>query len=279
MPDTEDNDYFSKWRILTKRQLKSYEYKNRVNRVYEANNHSPRCESISMEYNKKSTVIKLFLGGMNHPWEIKQNLFCKGVNILNNQIYSILGNFKRSNKAAGLTTNILKDYINKNTFFENIGYSQAYISSYSIIPDFDYLKTSFELYKYSDALNIDTTYCLIDLGFPVIVVGVSDAKTTEKRNSKKNNGFLKHKHIIADSAASITKAVNKFDPECIKTHFWAHVYRNIEKKLKSVNEKSKIQALLDIKLLQLSNNKGEFDLVLNLFLSKISNQSDFDEFA
>ncbi|PVU84876.1 hypothetical protein BB559_007322 [Furculomyces boomerangus] len=249
IPDTEDNDYISKWKIVTRRRLKNClqtifsckskkslvclaltridEYDNGVKSLYTAFNYTNRCQLLPLKPNIKNQVIKLHLSG--------------GITISNSKIYSVLGNYKRNIKVYGLT-NILKGYINQNTLFKTIGFTEAYICTYTVNPDdIKILVTSkhlMSLTKHPKMLHIDATYRLIDLGYPVIVVGITDANgmfiligiaivsnesadtyfwvmDSLRQEIENKGGFLNPYHIIGDSAPSITNAIQKFNPNCI----------------------------------------------------------------
>lgn len=152
---------------------------------------------------------------------------------------------------------------------------------------------------------IDATYKLNWMGFPLIILGTVDRlkrfhpllyactsnETTENYMfvfESARNGIATHfecdefapSTLIADGADQITNAFFDIFKNCAKTVImcFAHVIRNVRKRpFASKNNKQLI--IDDIKKLQLSQNRAEFDTSTKLFIEKWrSIESNFVEY-
>jgi len=144
----------------------------------------------------------------------------------------------------------------------------------------------------SKVIQADATYKLNWQGFPVMVVGTSDMDrkfhpggiaitTNESTNDFKFlfDGIKKLRNdyspnvLIADAADAITNGFKgAFGHEFIRVYCWAHVIRNIDKKIFLVCDpivRSKIRA--DIIDLQLSRSREEFEFATTLLFKKYEN--------
>jgi hypothetical protein len=65
-------------------------------------------------------------------------------------------------------------------------------------------------------------------------------------------------HILADGAYSITNAAASTFPDAIRLMCWAHVVKNIDQKLKSLEPETKMQIRKDIQALQFAMNEEQF---------------------
>ena len=87
------------------------------------------------------------------------------------------------------------------------------------------------------------------------------------------------KYLIADCAQAITNGFeNVFGVDYTRIHCWFHVLKNIDKRLKSILAPSKSKVLADIRILQLSRTKEEFDCACALFVTKWNECSELQEF-
>ena len=142
-------------------------------------------------------------------------------------------------------------------------------------------------------LHADATYKLIWQGFPVLTVGMSDYDrhfhitglavcSNEKTSDFKflfksiKVGLQKIEQtpinpvvLVSDASDSIRNAFVDVFGEKELVMCWAHVYRNVAKKVSSmVNKDSQADMNEDIKILQLSQNKMIFKKASILFLKK-----------
>eukprot|EP00477_Mikrocytos_mackini_P000772 GAHX01000828.1.p1 GENE.GAHX01000828.1~~GAHX01000828.1.p1 ORF type:complete len:597 (-),score=41.61 GAHX01000828.1:39-1829(-) len=84
--------------------------------------------------------------------------------------------------------------------------------------------------------------------------------------------------IVSDGAASIKSAV-RINFECIKHIIcWAHVARNLNKKIPNVNIEIKRRCYSDLNYLQKAPTKTIFDKAVNVFLRKYEEYPFLDEF-
>ena len=179
---------------------------------------------------------------------------------------------------------------------------------------FRFLLTTKTLMKYAcnnDFICIDATYKLIWLGFPVMLVGSVDKKrqfhpfgisvcSNEKAADftfifksvalavqRLFDEVYQPKILQSDSANAIVNGfMCAFDyndvSDFVRLNCWAHVRRNLEKKINCVKD-SEIKAELwkNICLLQNAHDKSSFDLLCNLFMKKWKNkyQQDIDQFV
>lgn len=145
-------------------------------------------------------------------------------------------------------------------------------------------------------IHVDATYKLVWQGFPVLLVGTTDAakqfhiicisvstgetcsdfKWIFKSLQEKYLSFYGTEFspniLISDAAASISKAFqNVFkDDELTCVTCWFHVLKNIEKNLRILvkDKKHKLMILEDIHSLQLSKSKDIFEKASYLFIEK-----------
>lgn len=169
---------------------------------------------------------------------------------------------------------------------------------------FKFFITSKELLKNAlDCVTIhcDATYKIIWQGFPVLVVGTSDfdrhfhifgisVSCTEQTedfeflfNSLKE-GVVKIfereqivNFLVSDGAKSIHNAFkNVYGEDCIILMCWAHMRRNIDKKILKLFPKNIRQLILDdLENLQLANSNDSFDNAVDLFVKKWYAYKDF----
>jgi hypothetical protein len=147
----------------------------------------------------------------------------------------------------------------------------------------------------STSVNIhaDATYKLVWQGFPILIVGTTDLDrhfhpfgmavcTNEEKQDfkfvfqslidgveKNHQQKIQPEVLIADSANAIRNAFLETFGEKQMIMCWAHVYRNVIKKVSSlVSKNQQIEMISDIETLQLSQSKKVFDRASNLFLKK-----------
>lgn len=85
--------------------------------------------------------------------------------------------------------------------------------------------------------------------------------------------------MIADCADAITNAsVQIFGHNVVRVHCWAHVIRNIDKKLVLLPENTRAEVRADIMSLQLSKSQAEFDAAKVLWTKKWTVREGMDAF-
>jgi transposase-like protein len=81
--------------------------------------------------------------------------------------------------------------------------------------------------------------------------------------------------LVADCAEAITNGCDVVFEGVIRVHCWAHVIRNIDKKLRMVADKKVGEDLRqDICSLQYAKSEEEFDKASSLWLKKWSKRSE-----
>ena len=162
-----------------------------------------------------------------------------------------------------------------------------------------YIKYRLFVARTGGNLHADGTYKLMWQGFPVLVVGSSDknkkfrpmglavasSETTEDymfmfNTLKQSCGQNYHPAVlIADCADTIMNAsVQIFGHNLVRVHCWAHVIRNIDKKLVLVPENERAEVRADILSLQLSKSQAEFDAAKVLWTKKWTVREGVDAF-
>ena len=124
-------------------------------------------------------------------------------------------------------------------------------------------KQGIHYFAQSQNFHLDATYRLIDLGHPVLVLGITDLQNkfilvalavathedfetykwcTEKLIGEANllGLCIMPKTIISDSAPQLTALANFSSFITKRTRCWAHVLRNIEINLKGIHQNLRI---------------------------------------
>jgi hypothetical protein len=175
--------------------------------------------------------------------------------------------------------------------FEDTEYFRYFISS----------KTMLKMALNADHIHADATYKLVWQGFPVLVIGTTDRNrqfhcfgvgvcTDEKTedfkfifNSLKNevarifNTQISPSTLISDAAKSIQNSFRAvFGEDVLVIMCWAHMKKNVQKKVDSLIPKEARQEILaDIDSLQLSQSTEVFEKASNLFLKKWNEHKEF----
>lgn len=147
-------------------------------------------------------------------------------------------------------------------------------------------------------LHVDATYKLIWEGFPVLIIGTTDSdrhfhpfcitiSSDEQKISfkyifqaLKNQLSLSPHSLVSDAAAAIREAfLEVFGQNCSLIMCWAHMRRNVMKKLHLADESNRQELIDDIDLLQISSDEKIFTKAISLFVKKYQdNASDFIDY-
>lgn len=118
--------------------------------------------------------------------------------------------------------------------------------------------------------------CLFRYGFPVFVAGTVDINSSfhptflalsSHEDEHSFSEFFKiilqqtgqePTHVLADGAQSITNAAIAIFPDSIRLMCWAHVVKNVDRRLKSLDKETKAQVRREIDTLQFSTNESQF---------------------
>lgn len=155
------------------------------------------------------------------------------------------------------------------------------------------------------SINADATYKLNIFGFPVIIIGSTDknksfhplciAITTYEKADDYRFVFyclkiavenelgltFQPKILIADASEAITNGFSSiFNYEFTRVYCWAHVVRNIIKKMKElkINEEIRNEIMKDIHILQQSHNISNFKAASILFANKWGKYKNFIDY-
>jgi len=158
-----------------------------------------------------------------------------------------------------------------------------------------FITTKRLLYLASECRHIhaDSTYKLNWNGFPVLIVGTTDMNkcfhpfglaicTNEKIPDfefifrsiqdglqRLNRLPIRPRALVSDAADAIKTAFSNVFGETDKIMCWAHMKRNIEKRLCHIDDKTiKEELLSDIERLQICSSQEIFDIASSLFLRK-----------
>lgn len=260
--------------------------------LYRAFEHDAECTSfVATPVSIKDMVFELHDSGKTKPAYIHMELRKKGINITARKISQIIYSAKHKLPIPTidnifLEINRLKSQNPKLMITKEVcnGKPRILISNEIL------------LLNCKDAQNfhVDGTYRLIDIGYPVIILGVTDNNgsfylmgigicedesatsyvwcvNVIKRNYNKLNSVFNPANIVADAAPQITKMQEECFPEALRTTCWAHVWRNINKKISSVSKNFRSEIVEDLKFLQLASSEKLFKLSTYLFELKWRN--------
>ncbi|OXA42198.1 hypothetical protein Fcan01_23227 [Folsomia candida] len=149
-----------------------------------------------------------------------------------------------------------------------------------------------QVLTFGDCLHADGTYKLVWENFPVLVLGTSDknrnfhpisiAVSTGETEQDYGNIFrilasscgtkYEPKVLIADSAEAITNGFESvFGSNFVRVYCWYHVSAKIKDRLKQIEcPETRRELKSDIDLLQLAEDKLDFDAAVHLFRQKWS---------
>ena len=147
-------------------------------------------------------------------------------------------------------------------------------------------------------LHVDGTYKLVCQGFPVLMAGLTDAnhafhpiaisivshedkgayvgllKSLKAAYHEHTNCQLAPRFVLADASPAITSAIRDVFQGCQRAMCWAHVIRNIDKKLKSVPQQQRGPFRNDLLVLQCATTSVEFTNGWQLLKRYYSSQAD-----
>lgn len=266
---------------------KFFVYKNDIE-------HHEQClNTISMHNGIKhrDLVMQLHNKGIIKPYHICQELTSLNVSLSAQQVSRIIYRNKRRNAETTLP-NLFKlcDLLISESRNVYIARELSRQNPMILLSHRDLLLNS----KLAVNLHIDGTYKLVDLGFPVIVMGTSDTKGSfhllaiaivgeESSESyswcmnqvfnfyAKLNIMFYPVHVIADAAPQITRAQKDIFPEALRITCWAHVWRNMSKLINSLPKAFQDELASDIHFLQRSRDRSVFIKAVDLLKQKWSN--------
>lgn len=228
-----------------------------------------------------------------------QNLFIDEENPTSRQLEYLLKKFKSQDGEKLINLGDLTNWCQNNSNYPNAG-DEAFVLSHEITTrgkqkGFHFCITTpnlLEKLSQMTTICIDATYKLNWLGFPLILLGTVDRlkkfhpllyacsshETTEDYEfvfqSAKNGAAtyfdqFEPKILIADGADQILNAFNKVfeDSAELVIMCFAHVIRNVRKR-PFASKNSKQLIVDDIRKLQLSQNRTEFEMCSKLFIEK-----------
>lgn len=123
---------------------------------------------------------------------------------------------------------------------------------------------------------LSLTKCLFRHGFPVFVAGTCDINGSfyptflAVSSHEDTQCFVKFfevilqqtgispTYIMADASLSITNAATLVFPDTTRLMCWAHVAKNIDQRLKSLNATAKLRVRTQINLLQYAQTEAQF---------------------
>lgn len=265
--------------------------------------HQPvKLNGISTEC--KEAIMQLWNNGIRKPKFIldalrKQQVACPTTTQLNNYLARV----RRGEGPAILSLGQLEAHICSSNFNVDC-IDSPFIVNYFVdhhskkFGIFWSSKRLLSLMDESQSINIDATYKLTYLGFPVFITGTTDQMkrfhpfgiallTNEDTESfafvfqslLKANVNYKPTILIADCAAAITRAFQlTFPHEFVRLHCWYHVKRNLDSKLKSLSKDKYNKVQTDLYQLQVATSTAQFNVAVKCFITKWSQDDDVKEF-
>lgn len=247
----------------------------------------------------KSEIISLYNSGCTRPWDIKRRIREGGKDPNMDKIYQVIHRHrKRLLNDEDITlrkVTELCEEINRVRAEKDCGDSKAYTADLVLKRGETKVlitaKNSLILLSKAQNVHIDSTYRVVDLGYPVIVFGVTDANQSfvliaiaivsdEKmetylwvldvlrRECEMCGITFKPKNLIADLAGQITLALEQFEPGCLRTHCWFHVSKGMRILTKGLLPCFRGDIRSDIAFLQLLNSRTLFKKGWALFFDK-----------
>ena len=142
-------------------------------------------------------------------------------------------------------------------------------------------------------LHVDCTFKLIDISYPIIVIGFTDntgcffltclgiiyGESADAYSwcfkqlieiCAEHAVVLRPSAIVGDGASAITSAVSAQFPGCLRINCWAHVFRNIELIVRALPVGVKASILSDFKFVQEACTLEMFNAARVLFVEKWS---------
>lgn len=284
---------FKKSQLCSAQLLIDLSIDKNIYNIYECYEHNDH-EKPKIRLDLKPLVKKYFDQGIKTP-SIIYNLLVKeieGLTIKN--IYNTIYYLKQGNHKKNPSTKDINNYVNN-------GDNEDYIIRKDVQSgaSFKVLITKSELVdamRFTKNIHIDSTYRLVQGGYPVIVIGITNTEKSFKLlaisicakedtesyhwcfeeiksicNERSIN--LDLKVLIADGATQITNATEISFPQAERVLCWAHVCRNIKDLVKKVDKTFEDHIMEDIYFLQLQSSNILFNLAIRLFYVK---WSEFD---
>ncbi|KAI2810354.1 hypothetical protein BLOT_001514 [Blomia tropicalis] len=244
----------------------------------------------------KDVIKQLISNGITKPKSIQsslrdQEIVCPETSQLNNYLVRL----RREEGSPILSLGELEEHIlsslrENSTFHEETPRVINYFVDYEA-KTFGIFWSSSLLLSFMDksaSINIDATYKLNYLGFPVFVTGTTDKQQrfhpfgiallqNEDTASfkfvfeslKKANSTYQPTILVAGSAPAITSAFEEvFGTNYTRVYCWFHVKKNIDQKLKSIKKELKEKIQADIYKLQLATSPIIFQGASKYFLTK-----------
>ena len=255
---------------------------------------------------QKDEIIRLYESGVTFPKNIAAQLKSKDLEIEISKLKNFIASHKK--KTLGKSTIKLHEVLEWCQANSSIpdDYDEVFTGKYDIferdpIKKTQVIRVFFTTKRLLSIATInkrhlctDATYKLIWQGFPVLIVGTTDKDKkfhpfgTAVCTFEDENDFAfifnsvkdllketltidyKPSILVADASSAITNGFEQaFGPFPCRVVCWAHVIRNVDKKLMLVSDR-KMQASIraDICSIQLATNEERFDLAMQLFFQK-----------
>lgn len=235
----------------------------------DTHNHSVENDEQHLQENVKKAIIEIYEQGIIYPNGIIDQLYSRRLIATKIQISNLLFRYKTQKFGSrNMTLNELKEWCLKySSIPENP--DEVFVGNTYFLPGpesvlqlriFLTTKRLLESALKSDHMNLDATYKLLWQGFPVILAGTTDqgrhfhpfGLTICKTEQQDDYGFtcvtIKNlireifnveyspSTLVADAAPSITNGFNQAFFCRNRVICWAHVIRNVDKRLKHIKD-------------------------------------------
>ena len=253
--------------------------------------HKSICQQKSTEVaDLKNEIISIYNSGCSQPWKIKSRMDENGKEVNIEKIYQMVYKHKRKSlNAEDITVtkvNELCEELNRiraeEVFSDKKGYIADMILDRDEIKILITTKNSLILLSKAENIHVDATYRVIDVGYPVIVLGMTDVNQkfillamsivgdekmetyfwvldVLRKECEKYGLIFNPKNLIADLAPQISQAISQFEPDCLRTHCWVHVLKGMKRSMDGLLPCLREEILSDIFFLQLINTKRLFE--------------------
>ena len=256
----------------------------------------------------KDEIISVYNSGCLLPWQIRYRMAEDGKDTDIGKIYQTIYRHKKRllNRGDITTTKVLElcEEFNRIRTEKECSDKKGYIPDLVLKRRENKVlmttKNSLVLLSEAQNISIDSTYKVIDIGYPVVVVGMTDAnqsfvllavgivsdETMEtylwilnvlRRECEKCGLIFKPRNLIADLAPQITQALHQFEPGCFRRHCWFHVLKAMRTVTAGLHALFKDEIMSDIFFLQLISCKTLFEKGWALFLEKWRQQRQTQE--
>ncbi|KAH7725260.1 hypothetical protein AAVH_07053 [Aphelenchoides avenae] len=263
-------------------------------------NDAPK-EAETLSADTKNKILELLESGLQ-PLRILNNLRAKKVDPLPTllQIQNVCKRSRKDSSGRTFTLEELRKHCEEN-YEHPLDADETFVVRYRIESATRFCvvwstKKLLEKHKHEKLIQLDSTYKTNYFGFPVQMAGFTDARSrfhptllcvahsedtwtySELLKALKGNG-VRPDVILGDGAKEITAACRDVFPAARRAMCWAHVIRQVDKRLNVFKKDLRAMVRDDLLLLQYARTDDEFITVAQLvFDSWPAETADFVDY-